>query len=164
MSTMPSLQNPRRYRGFVLTTAGYQKLQQGLQQLERQTQVKQNARTLAERVQLSSSEGIHPMTVRKILQCQKGVDRRSIEQVFTTLNLSLTEGDYGHTALLQDSHLSRTRKVIPMHHEVSSLGHSANHLSLEIDEILKTMMLDSSKQTMTLVSLPNGYCVIVTNH
>jgi hypothetical protein len=162
-TTSSALQHPKRYRGFVLTATGWQKLQQGIQQLEGQTQMKQNARTLAERVQLSTPEGIHPMTVRKILQCQQGVDRRSIEQVFTTLELALTEGDYAHRALSQDSEQVPDRKILPMHSEILDTKQLTNDISLEADAILNTMILNSSNQVLTLIKMVNGYCMIVTN-
>ncbi|MBW4468306.1 MAG: NACHT domain-containing protein [Pegethrix bostrychoides GSE-TBD4-15B] len=90
---------PQRYRGFVLTTAGLQKLQQRIQQLEAQTRLRQSARTIAERVQLNAPNGIHPITVRKILSGAHGVDKRSIQLVFQVLQLQLQVEDYAHAGL-----------------------------------------------------------------
>lgn len=164
MSTASSaMQNPKRYRGFVLTTTGWQKLQQGIQQLERRTQVKQNARTLAERVQLSSAEGIHPMTVRKILQCQQGVDRRSIEQLFITLDLTLSEGDYAHRSLSQDFQRVGDRKILPINGEILDIEPVLNDSSPAAEMILNTVIFNSSNQVLTLIRMVNGYCMIVTN-
>jgi hypothetical protein len=89
----------KRYRGFVLTRVGRQKIQDCIQQLERQTGIHQGARAIAERVQLIESDGIHPMTVRKILRGQQGVDKRSIQHVFAALQLLLETGDYAHARL-----------------------------------------------------------------
>jgi hypothetical protein len=95
--------DPKRYRGFVLTGVGRQKIQECIQQLERKIGIHQGARAIAERVQLIEPDGIHPMTVRKILQGQQGVDKRSILQVFTALQLSLEAGDYAHANLFSNT-------------------------------------------------------------
>lgn len=94
-----ALSPPKRYRGFVLTEIGLQKLQSGMQRLQAQTRVRQSPKTIAERVQLIKDNGIHPATVRKILRCQQGVDKRSIADVFEALQLTLEVGDYAHTSL-----------------------------------------------------------------
>jgi hypothetical protein len=94
-----AIPDSKRYRGFVLTPTGRQKIQDCIQRLERKTGIHQGARAIAERVQLSEPDGIHPMTVRKILRGQQGVDKRSILQVFAALQLSLEVGDYAHANL-----------------------------------------------------------------
>jgi hypothetical protein len=43
------------------------------------------------------------MTVRKILRGQQGVDKRSIHQVFSALQLLLEIGDYAHASLCCES-------------------------------------------------------------
>ncbi|PSB54779.1 NB-ARC domain-containing protein [Chamaesiphon polymorphus] len=91
--------DPKRYRGFVLTSIGLQKVQQRIQSLELQTGVHQGARAIAERVQTIEPDGIHPITVRKILRGDRGVDKRSIERVFAALQLVLAVGDYTHAGL-----------------------------------------------------------------
>lgn len=97
---MPQAGNaPKRYRGYVLTYQGVDKLQQKLSQLEQQTCIRQNARTIAERVELVDFEGIHPMTVRKILRQRQGVDKASIVRVFQALDLSLAPADCAHANL-----------------------------------------------------------------
>jgi hypothetical protein len=95
-----TIQDPKRYRGIILTRAGQQKIQDCIQRLERKTGIHQGARAIAEHVQLVEPDGIHPMTVRKILRGQQGVDKRSIEFVFAALQLSLEIGDYAHANLL----------------------------------------------------------------
>ncbi|AFY57183.1 NB-ARC domain-containing protein [Rivularia sp. PCC 7116] len=89
----------KRYRGFVLTDEGLQKLNNCIQQLEAKTRMRCSASAIARKVQLVESDGIHPITVRKILQCQTGVDFRSINHVFHALQLPLNEGDYAHADL-----------------------------------------------------------------
>jgi hypothetical protein len=96
---MQALKEPQRHRGFILTSNGQKKLRDCIQVLERKTGIHQGARAIAERVQLSEPDGIHPMTVRKILRGQQGVDKRSILQVFAALQLSLEVGDYAHANL-----------------------------------------------------------------
>lgn len=96
-------QEPKRYRGCVLTPVGRQKIQDCIQRLERKTSIHQGARAIAEQVQLIKPDGIHPMTVRKILRGQQGVDKRSIQHVFTALQLSLEVGDYAHASLFCSS-------------------------------------------------------------
>ncbi|NET31580.1 MAG: hypothetical protein F6K19_06220 [Cyanothece sp. SIO1E1] len=97
MSNYP--RKSKRYRGFVLTATGLQKLQAQMQRLESQTRLRQNPRTIAERVQLSDPDGIHPMTVRKVLRCQGGVDKSSIQRIFKALELELEESDCAHANL-----------------------------------------------------------------
>ncbi|MEM9090122.1 MAG: hypothetical protein AAGC93_15390 [Cyanobacteria bacterium P01_F01_bin.53] len=90
---------PKRYRGYVLTYQGVDKLQQRLSNIEKQTCIRQNARTISDRVRLTEAEGIHQMTVRKILRQQQGVDKASIERVFQALGLSLEMADCAHANL-----------------------------------------------------------------
>jgi hypothetical protein len=101
-----SLQDPKRYRGYVLTLIGWQKLQACIQALELRTGVHQSARAIATRIQLAEPDGIHPMTVRKLLRGQQGVDRRSLDQVFRALHLVLEAEDYAH------ANLANSRKIV----------------------------------------------------
>ncbi|MDJ0707186.1 MAG: hypothetical protein QNJ46_28255, partial [Leptolyngbyaceae cyanobacterium MO_188.B28] len=89
----------QRYRGFVLTAQGKQKLQTQIQTLEQQTRMRQTPKTIAEQVQLQHPEGIHPMTVRKVLKGVGGVDKSSIQRIFQTLKLELEQADYVHAKL-----------------------------------------------------------------
>lgn len=99
----------KRYRGFVLTNEGLQKLNNCIQKLEAQTRMRYGASAIARKVQLVESDGIHPITVRKILQCQTGVDYRSIDHVFQALQLSLSEGDYAHADLCKSNKSSKSK-------------------------------------------------------
>ncbi len=110
------LQHPKRYRGFVLTPIGLQKLQKEIQRLETQTRVRQSSRTIAERVQLLEPDGIHPITVRKMLRGQQGVDKRSICHVFEALHLVLEAEDYAHTSLSSTALSPPTHAVKPDPH------------------------------------------------
>ena len=93
----------QRYRGFVLTAQGKQKLQAQIQALEQQTRMRQTPKTIAEQVQLNHPEGIHPMTVRKVLKGVGGVDKSSIKRIFQTLQLELDQEDYVHAKLCQQT-------------------------------------------------------------
>jgi hypothetical protein len=97
-----TFQEFQRYRGFVLTRAGRQKIQDYIQKSELSTGIHFGARAIAERVQLFDSSGIHPITVRKILRGQEGVDKRSIQLVFSALQLSLEVGDFAHAKLYSE--------------------------------------------------------------
>lgn len=140
-----ALQQPRRYRGFVLTRLGLQKLQSGIQRLETQTKVRQSARTIAERVQLNEADGIHPITVRKLLRCQQGVDKRSMGYVFTALQLTLETGDYAHASLSSaDPIVEQTQVVhLPINLDESSLLRKANFYGrVEVSAQLKQKVLE----------------------
>lgn len=115
---LQALSPPKRYRGFVLTAVGQQKLQSGIQKLQAQTRVRQNSTTIAEQVQLIKDNGIHPTTVRKILRGQQGVDKRSIADVFEALQLTLTTGDCAH-ASLSDAETLNTQP----HHSINVERH-----------------------------------------
>ncbi|MEO1373504.1 MAG: NB-ARC domain-containing protein [Cyanobacteria bacterium J06635_10] len=108
----PTNSDPQRYRGFILTSVGLQKLNDCIQKLEAQTRIRYSATAIARKVQLAIEDGIHPITVRKILQCRTGVDLRSINHVFQALQLSLNEGDYAHANLCK-SNKSKWTSVLP---------------------------------------------------
>lgn len=95
-------QKAQRYRGFVLTPSGLQKLQAGISQLESQTKIRCSPQKLSQQAQLIHPDGIYPGTVRKILRCCEGVDYNSIALIFKVLKLSLEEGDYAHVRKCQE--------------------------------------------------------------
>ncbi|HEY9783612.1 MAG TPA: NB-ARC domain-containing protein [Leptolyngbyaceae cyanobacterium] len=95
-------QKTQRYRGFILTPSGLQKLQAGISQLESQTKIRCSPRQLSQQAQLIHPNGIYAGTVRKILRCTEGVDRSSIALIFKVLKLSLEEGDYAHVRKCQE--------------------------------------------------------------
>lgn len=139
-----TLHSPQRYRGFVLTDAGLQKLEEQIKQLEAQTRLRQSPRTIAERVQLSEPEGIHPITVRKILNGKNGVDKRSIQLIFRVLQIQLEEGDYAHAGLyhqaaevqpLKASTKAALKVVSPAKHEGWSEAVNESHLCGRIHEL-----------------------------
>ena len=129
-----ALRNSKRYRGFVLTPIGLQKLQGGIQQLEAQTRVRQSPRAIAERVQLAEPDGIHPMTVRKLLRGQQGVDKRSICQVFAALQLLLEVGDCAHASLLDASTIVEVLEHPAKHLHEDGLEAGTTHFCGRIEE------------------------------
>ncbi|MEO0455909.1 MAG: NB-ARC domain-containing protein [Cyanobacteria bacterium P01_A01_bin.114] len=98
-----AIQTPQRYRGHLLTLSGQQKLLAQLEQLERQTAIRQSPTRIAEQVQLTHPEGIHAATVRKILRGTAGVDKRSIKRTFESLGLTLGPDDSVHASLYQSN-------------------------------------------------------------
>jgi hypothetical protein len=116
------LRESKRYRGFILTSNGRKKLRDCIRVLEFRTGIHQGARAIAERVQLLEPVGIHPMTVRKILRGQQGVDKRSIHQVFSALQLSLEVGDYAHTSLYSEGTIAYLPKNPSVAHLRSDSG------------------------------------------
>jgi hypothetical protein len=117
-----TLHSPQRYRGFVLTAAGLQKLHEQIKQLEGKTRRRQSPRTIAERVQLSEPEGIHPITVRKILNGENGVDKRSIQLIFQVLQIQLEEGDYAHAGLYQQPTEAQSSEKAPAEPPVETVS------------------------------------------
>lgn len=99
-------QKAQRYRGFILTPRGLQKLQAGIRQLESQTKIRCSPQKLATHAQLIDPNGIHSGTVRKILRCTQGVDYNSIALIFKVLKLCLEEGDYAHVRKYQELSLN----------------------------------------------------------
>jgi NACHT domain len=116
-----SFPDSKRHRGFVLTLLGLQKLQARIQVLEIKTGVHQGARAIADRVQLIEPDGIHPVTVRKLLRGEQGVDKRSLNQVFEALHLSLEAEDYAHVSLVHSKILAFAKPPAKIYLE-GSLG------------------------------------------
>jgi len=81
---------PKRKRGVVLTPTGRQKLQEAINAWEEQDNFgeKLTIEELSDRTQLDAG------TVAKVLDCEEGVDRRTLERFFQALGLVLSEKDY----------------------------------------------------------------------
>lgn len=87
-------QKSQRYRGFTLTPTGWRKIQDQIRELESKTQVKYTPQKISEAAQLTLQQGLHVDTIRRILRCQEGVDKRTLERFFRALNLELDKSDY----------------------------------------------------------------------
>jgi hypothetical protein len=72
----------KRHRGYILSETGRHKLQVQLAQLESQKGYKLTLPVLARQTQLIDPQGLHSITVKKILEQQIGVDERSIKTLF----------------------------------------------------------------------------------
>ena len=79
-----------RKRSVILTPQGWQKLQQAKQQSEIERKLGKRY-TLEE---LSELAGLDPDTLAKVLEREKGVDKRSLDRFFHAFNLELAESDY----------------------------------------------------------------------
>jgi hypothetical protein len=87
----------KRHRGYILSEAGRHKLQVQLAQLESRKGYKLTLPVLARQTQLIDPQGLHSITIKKILEQQIGVDQRSIKTLFQSLELKLEPQDY-HSA------------------------------------------------------------------
>jgi WD40 repeat protein/transcriptional regulator with XRE-family HTH domain len=84
------LQNSRRKRGVALTTRGLQKLQEAKRASEAQENFGNNY-TLEE---LSTLTGLYPSTISKVLNREGGVDKKTLEKLFSVFNLKIDKSDY----------------------------------------------------------------------
>ncbi len=91
-----------RKRSVMLTPQGWEKLQQAKQQSENQ----QNTGDTYTLEELSELTGLDSDTVAKVLEREKGVDRRTLERFFKAFNLQLEENDY--TKLTVNAEVSET--------------------------------------------------------
>lgn len=80
----------KRQRGIILTKTGYQKLWQA----QLTSELKTNEGKGYTLDQIGEKTGLDYGTVRRILGCEKGVDKRSITRFFKGFDLLLEEGDY----------------------------------------------------------------------
>ncbi len=85
-----ALQNWRRKRGVALTTRGLQKLQEAKRASEAEENFS-NSYTLEE---MSSLTGLYPSTISKVLNRESGVDKKTLEKLFTVFKVKLDKSDY----------------------------------------------------------------------
>ncbi|MFN6455525.1 MAG: NB-ARC domain-containing protein, partial [Nostoc sp. EfeVER01] len=83
-------EKPKRNRGLILTREGWQKLQNA--KLEWEFRKNNGSKSTLE--ELSEQAGITPVTFRKILTRETGVDKRTLVRLFMTFNLELDKSDY----------------------------------------------------------------------
>jgi WD40 repeat protein len=96
---MPDRRHAKRYRGVLLSFAGWEKLQAKMHQLEHEENNRYTPQRISEKSQLIDPQGLHPATVRKILRRQIGVDESSIRTLFRVFGLELNRDDYTHSQL-----------------------------------------------------------------
>ncbi|PLZ33454.1 hypothetical protein CBP28_03635, partial [Fischerella thermalis WC559] len=85
-----ALHNWRRKRGVTLTTRGLQKLQEAKRTSEAEENFG-NSYTLEE---LSTRTGLYPSTISKVLNREGGVDKKTLEKLFSIFNIKLDKSDY----------------------------------------------------------------------
>ena len=88
MSLKRSLK-PKRDRGVILTSKGWQKLQQAIQVEE----AEHNWGKRFTREQLSERTNLSLQTISRILKREEGVDKGSIEYFLKAFSLELSQGD-----------------------------------------------------------------------
>jgi WD40 repeat protein len=85
------MQKQKRQRGIILTSEGLKKLQEA--RLESESQENFGERYTFE--QLSErTKGLDINTIRRIFDCQQGVDKRTLEKIFEAFRVELTESCY----------------------------------------------------------------------
>lgn len=94
--------SPKRNRGFVLSQTGWEKLQARMGRVEQEKGCKLTQQALIKHIQLFDAQGLHPITLRKILGQQIGVDERSLRVVFAAIGLELEAVDYQFASLVAD--------------------------------------------------------------
>jgi AraC-like DNA-binding protein len=83
-------QNQKRNRGLILTREGWQKLENA--KIEWEYQENNGTRYTLE--ELSERVGITPVTFRKVLTRETGVDKQTLVRLFMAFNLELDQNDY----------------------------------------------------------------------
>ena len=84
------LHRPRRNRGIILTSEGWQKLQNAKFEWE----VQKNSGDKYTFEDLSERTRLTPVTLRKVLACKEAVDKRTIVHLFMAFDLELNKSDY----------------------------------------------------------------------
>jgi WD40 repeat protein len=84
------LQKQKRNRGLLLTFEGWQKLENA--KLEWEFQENNGSKFTLE--ELSERVGITPVTFRKVLNRETGVDKQTLVRLFMAFNLELNKSDY----------------------------------------------------------------------
>jgi WD40 repeat protein/GTPase SAR1 family protein len=88
---MSKPQKQRRKRGLVLTREGWHKIQNAKLEWEYQQEISGYKRNLDE---LCEHAGITPVTYRKVLTREVGVDKQTLVRLFMAFNLELEKSDY----------------------------------------------------------------------
>jgi hypothetical protein len=84
------MQKQKRQRGVTLTSEGLKKLQEA----KRSSELEEVSGKIYTLEQLSERTELDINTVKKVLDCQQGVDKRTLEHFFVAWNLELSKSDY----------------------------------------------------------------------
>jgi WD40 repeat protein/transcriptional regulator with XRE-family HTH domain len=85
-----TLQNLRRKRGVALTTKGLQKIKEG----KHDSEAKENFGNRYTLEEMSARSGLYSATISKVLNREGGVDKQTIEKLFSAFNLKIDKNDY----------------------------------------------------------------------
>ncbi|TBR56862.1 hypothetical protein B4U84_25755 [Westiellopsis prolifica IICB1] len=85
-----SLHNWRRKRGVVLSPKGLDRLQEA----KRKSEAEENFGKRYTLEEISVRSGLYTGTISKVLNCEGGVDKRTIEELFKAFHLKLGKSDY----------------------------------------------------------------------
>ena len=87
------MSNPRRKRGVILTSEGWEKLQKA----KLESEFEENSGNRYSIEELSDRAGLNPCTVGKLLAREEGVDKRTLELIFKVFNLELSKDCYSNS-------------------------------------------------------------------
>ncbi|WP_392532775.1 NB-ARC domain-containing protein [Nostoc sp. C117] len=85
-----TLQNWKRKRGVALTTKGLQKIKEA----KHQSEAKENFGNRYTLEEMSARSGLYSGTVSKVLNREGGVDKHTIEKLFSAFSLKIDKSDY----------------------------------------------------------------------
>ncbi|MBW4565304.1 MAG: NACHT domain-containing protein [Mojavia pulchra JT2-VF2] len=85
-----TLQNWRRKRGVALTTKGLQKFNEA----KLKSEAKENFGNRYTLEEMSARSGLYSGTISKVLNREGGVDKQTIEKLFSAFNLKIDKSDY----------------------------------------------------------------------
>ncbi|MHC5738317.1 WD40 repeat domain-containing protein [Nostoc sp.] len=85
-----TLQNWRRKRGVALTTKGLQKIKEA----KYQSEAKENFGNRYTLEEMSARSGLYSATISKVLNREGGVDKQTIEKLFSAFHLKIDKSDY----------------------------------------------------------------------
>ncbi|MBD2514590.1 hypothetical protein H6G93_06125 [Nostoc sp. FACHB-973] len=85
-----TLQNWRRKRGVALTTKGLQRIKEA----KHQSEAKENFGNRYTLEEMSARSGLYSGTISKVLNREGGVDKQTIEKLFSAFSLKIDKSDY----------------------------------------------------------------------
>ncbi|MCC5598687.1 NB-ARC domain-containing protein [Nostoc favosum] len=85
-----TLQNWRRKRGVALTKKGLQKIKEA----KHQSEAKENFGNRYTLEEMSARSGLYSATISKVLNQEGGVDKQTIEKLFSAFKLKIDKSDY----------------------------------------------------------------------
>jgi WD40 repeat protein len=85
-----TLQNWRRKRGVALTSKGLQKIKEA----KHQSEAKENFGNKYSLEEMSARSGLYSATISKVMNREGGVDKQTIEKLFSAFQLKIDKSDY----------------------------------------------------------------------